>query len=54
MAAYTVEPMTLVVDRELARLPLPAGARIVSVVRDDVIRAPDEIGGWPMATAPSC
>ena len=44
MAAYTVEPMTLVVDRELARLPLPAGARIVSVVRDDVIRAPDEIG----------
>ena len=44
MAAYTVEPMTLVVDREMARLPLPPGARIVSVVRDNVIRAPDEIG----------
>jgi cell volume regulation protein A len=44
MAAYAVEPQTLVVDRHLDRLPLPPGARIVSVVRDDVIRAPDEIG----------
>jgi cell volume regulation protein A len=44
MAAYAVEPQTLVVDRDLDRLPLPPGTRIVSVVRDDVIRAPDEIG----------
>ena len=44
MAAYTVEPMTLVVDRPMRHLPLPPGARIVSVVRDDDIRAPDEIG----------
>ncbi|MGE5147312.1 MAG: potassium/proton antiporter [Candidatus Eiseniibacteriota bacterium] len=44
VAAYTVEPMTLVVDRPLKQLPLPEGAGIVSVVRDDVIRAPDEIG----------
>jgi potassium/hydrogen antiporter len=44
MAAYEIEPMTLVVDRPLNRLLLPPGARIVSVVRDDVIRTPEEIG----------
>ena len=44
MAAYTVEPMTLVADRPLKHLPLPPGARVVSVVRDDDIRAPREIG----------
>jgi len=30
--------------RGLEILPLPPGARVVSVVRDDVIRAPDEVG----------
>ena len=38
MAAYTVQPTSLVLRRPIARLPLPQGAGIVSVVRDGAIR----------------
>jgi cell volume regulation protein A len=38
MAAYTVQQTSLALRRPLARLPLPPGAGIVSVVRDGIIR----------------
>jgi cell volume regulation protein A len=44
MVAYTVHPNAAVVDRGVGNLPLPPGARIVSVVRDGVTRTPEEVG----------
>jgi cell volume regulation protein A len=38
MAAYTVQPFSMAARRVLARLPLPAGATIVGVIRDGVHR----------------
>jgi cell volume regulation protein A len=44
MVAYTVHPNAAVVDRAVETLPLPAGARIASIVRDGVTRTPEEVG----------
>lgn len=38
MAAYTVQPFSMATRRPLARLPMPAGASIVSIMRDGALR----------------
>ncbi|MAO54959.1 MAG: potassium/proton antiporter [Rhodospirillaceae bacterium] len=43
MTAYSVQPRSLSVRRDLSRLPLPDGIDVVSVIRDGQMRTPAEV-----------
>jgi len=43
MAAFCVQPHSMALRRKVARLPLPDGISILSIIRDGVLRTPTEV-----------